>query len=114
MLSGIIIDDGYTEDHTIPGVEGHYPTLKMQIRPFTALEVVTHQEQTSKLKNADAREYIAKVTAPRILIWDLIDHKGNKIPVSPDMVCKVKPNLFNCILSAFVGDIEQKTNDAKN
>ena len=114
MLSGIIIDDGYNEDHTIPAAEGHWPELHLNIRPFTSLEVASHREKTNKMTEVQAKEHFSKMIAPRISTWDLEDHKGNPVPVSPDMLQRLKPELYMAIFKAFVGDSTQKTNDAKN
>jgi hypothetical protein len=106
MMLGLIEDDGYTEDGYIAEVPRLHPALRFRFRPMLSTERAQAMRDMGKAinsPNAKQSEIIsAKLMAERILEWDLKDGSGNIVPVTADMILRVKPQLSNRLYAIVV------------
>ena len=117
------IADGYSRQETIEGDPDFHGPLKFSFRPMTQIERNPFFNQAFGLydskKHADLIEVenvIAEMMAKHIISWDLVDHEGNRIEISPESVQRLEPYLRAKLLRIVTGQRREKEEaaDEKN
>lgn len=82
-MSRAYIDDGYTIDDTIPELPGHYPAVKFSYRPATYRELRRIDAAISAPATMEqAIDATCQFVADHVVAWDVIDSKGEAVPVT--------------------------------
>lgn len=94
-----LIEDGYTEDGYIAEEPRLHPALRFRYRPMLSAEraqAMREMERAVKSPNAKQSEIVsARLMASRIEEWDLQNSQGETVPITEEILLKVKPHLSN-------------------
>lgn len=90
-----IINDGYTENGYIAEHKRLYPAVRFTFRPMLIAELVEYGRAVDKLKGMEVRRYVAQLLKDKISSWDLVDAKGESVPVNVANFLKLKASLFD-------------------
>ena len=106
MTLGLIEEDGYTEDGYIAEEPRLHPALRFRYRPMLSAEraqAMKEMDRAIKSPNAKQSEIVsARLMASRIEEWDLQNSQGEVVPVTEEMLLKVKPHLSNRLYAIVV------------
>lgn len=100
-------DDGYTLTRYIQAEARMYGALRFSYRPVNA--VMRAKFRDNKRPNEtefQGLERVAAAAARRIVEWDAVDLKGNKLPVSAESVLALHPNLGQRLIAIVVWSFE--------
>lgn len=103
MLSAFI-DDGYTEDVTLPEIPGIAPEIRISFRPMTAGELGVHIHATEKMTEQEIRKAIAEQCASHIVSWDVRNSKNETVPIKAESMLKIKEHRFLSLWRVVKGD----------
>ena len=98
-----LIEDGYTESGYIAAVPQLHPALRFRFRPLLT------EERTAFLKsiaNTDRSQQDKKATAlvkDRLQEWDLCGRDGAVVPLTADVIKRLKPRLFERLFGIVLG-----------
>lgn len=91
------IEDGYTVDSLIKGVDGLYEDLRLTYRPTTATERSTAlKAMRSALQSANPKKSeleAARILSERISSWNLCRADGSDVEITPENVARLQPDL---------------------
>lgn len=98
------ISDGYTRSGIISEVPRLYPAVRLSWRPVLVAERVKIVDEIANATSRPLGEAIAaREVARRIVKWDLVDAKGEAVPVSPEHLLRVHPALNFRIYQVVMG-----------
>lgn len=110
-----IIADGANKPFKCQATGGD--VLTGTIRPATAEELATHQYKLSRIDQAtDFKKWFkvrCEFAAERILEWNVIDDKGNKVPVAADVLANGLPFSYLQQLEDQIAGYVSADDDAK-
>ncbi len=93
-MTSAFIDDGYTEDATLPEIPGVIPAIQFSFRPLTSAELGEFIHAIDKMTEVEARRESAKRLAKHITLWDLRNSKGETVEIKPENMLKLKHAAF--------------------
>ena len=105
-----IIEDGYTQSAYIEAIAGLYPTIRFRFRPVMVREnsiIVrkqAHCYSEQPPQAGKAQEIAAEVVASLIVSWDIKDSRGEDVPITKDMVLRLRPALFAHLFAVVMGE----------
>lgn len=88
-MAAAFIEDGYTvENLTIPALRGHHPEVKLSYRPATLREMRTIDKKiTADGVTVDqAIDATNAFIASHVVTWDVVNGKGEAVPITPATV----------------------------
>lgn len=98
-----IIEDGCTDERTIPAAEGYWPEIKLTLRPFTTEEATAIGKIVGPLSIEAAKRVWAErlagdgKTPGKLLSWSVLKKDGTAAPISVDNLLKLRPPLWEAI-----------------
>ncbi len=97
-------NDGYTEAAYIAEVKRLHPAVRFTFRPIQQQQRMRLMQENGNLKTQSAiTANTCKVVAAAIKSWDLVDVKGGRVPVSGEVIGKLKPALYERLFSIVFG-----------
>lgn len=86
-----IIEDGFTQEFAIPEVPGVSAAVSGVYRPMTTREIkrVLHANADSNPDVGDIHS--CKAIAEHVVSWNLVNSKGEPLPITVDTVAKIQP-----------------------
>lgn len=116
-----LIEDGYTERHTIPADPPWHSSLTITFRPMVAVERsslvfgVNRHVEAGDVKKAE--RFADEKLAERLIEWDLKDRNGNPALVNADSIGRLEPHLSAKVFNVVRGELryeQEVEDDAKN
>lgn len=98
------IDDGYTVDGYIAGVERLHPPCRFKYRQMLVKDRGKYLQQMAEGTGESAEILGAKICAKHLQQWDIKDRAGRTVPISPDACLRVQPQLAKKIFSIIIGE----------
>lgn len=125
MPSGFI-DDGYTQEFVIPGLEDEFDPVTIVCRPLIRREHWAFSREIASLRGKSEEseslqivdqidELRAKTVSEHLLSWDLTTQAGKPVEVSPENLLRCNPRLFDRVTSRVLAfpDPDEETEDDK-
>lgn len=94
MLTALIRDDGYTHPTYIREVKAMYPAVMFQRRPTNLDTRSGFMDVTEGMSNVEKNSAAADMMSRLIISWDVKDHEGKPVAVSPANLKRLHPDLF--------------------
>ena len=107
MTLAFVPDDGYTEKGYIAPVSGLCPEIRFEFRPTKQLEREQYTEQMRKISpgNSSAANHVScNFLAKKLVSWNLTDSDGNNVPISAEIVGKLKAFVFDRLFLIVLGN----------
>lgn len=121
MAFSAFIDDAYTETGFIPEVDRLYPSITFDFRPMTVAEWMQYVHEADVLKLNEVQANQSKLIASHLVKWNLRDRSGNIVPINPQTMQKLKPQLSSKLFKIVSGQepsesvpVDPEASDAKN
>jgi hypothetical protein len=86
--------DGYTQSGFIAELPLMHGSLRFTFRPALVEERSQLSDAAAALKSHLYDRQVAKFTAQKIVLWDLIDVEGREVAVSAEALLRLQPALF--------------------
>ena len=96
-------DDGYTEKGYIKEEEGLHRALRFEYRPFLVTVRSRLVQQLDKLSQEKQDVRVAEELQKRLQSWSLADAEGAEVPLSLNVIQRLKPALFYKLYSIVLG-----------
>jgi hypothetical protein len=97
-------NDGYTEPGYLAAIPGKSVEMRFTFRPLLSEEKRKLLETVEKLKPVQEVVRIAEVLAENIKSWDVVDAKGDAVPVNTTTMRRMKPSIFWTLWKIVAGD----------
>lgn len=118
MTSNIIPNDGYTEAGYFAERRGLNTAIHFRYRPLTHSQRYATQDVLAKRTGTPQSLAVHATVAKQVVEWDLVDAAGNPLPITPQTVASVKPQiverLFSCVMGYEAGDLDASDSGAKD
>lgn len=115
---GFFIEDGFTEDFTIPAAPGLHPALHGKFRPALAKERYQWlMGDRNDLDGAARADRAAEILAGHVEAWDAKSRDGKAVsPKNADMMKRLHPSLQGKLLDMVLGyaAVQRTESTAKN
>lgn len=99
-----ILDDGYTEHGYIKAIERAWPEVRFKFRPMRREQrMMLIGEQFTQLPADTQTKKAAEALAGQLIEWDVKDARGEPLKPIAANVAKLKPQLFERLLSIVAG-----------
>jgi hypothetical protein len=98
-----VAEDGYTRKFYVAPEPGIYESIRGTFRPATKAARTRLTERVEKLSVEDADKATAEEVAPRILSWSEEDGHGKPLPITPDTVLGLQPELLRVLSGIVMG-----------
>lgn len=98
------IPDGYTESGYIRAERGIHPALRFTFRPMLGADKTVIMDLVlDPKKKRDQDRIMAAALKERLVDWDLHDAAGKSVPISTDVIGRLKPRLFTKLFMVVSG-----------
>lgn len=112
------IDDGYTEEATLPEITGVTPPIRFSFRPLTSGELGEFIHAIDKMTEVEARRETARRMAAKIVNWDIRNARGELVDIKPENIQRLKQPAFagmwEIVQGRKSGASAQAESDSKN
>lgn len=98
-----IPDDGYTEPGYIDPQPLLHGALRFSFRPMITEERAKLLAAVENMSGDAYDRMAADMMAKKLVEWDLVDAKGEPVPISARIVLRLKPALFNTLYKIMLG-----------
>lgn len=104
------IDDGMEGEFTILAEPGLWSEVKVRYRPFNAAEESAVYAKSHLASGIGNVTFFAQLCATKILGWDLLDGKGEKVAPTAENLMKLNSLFFEILRDKMRQPVEQPKN----
>lgn len=96
-------DDGYTLSGFVNEVPFLHPRLRFSWRPMSTSEVALYAQRAERLDAPRTRQLGVATLAGKLVSWDLVDRKGQPVPLVVETLGRLNDRLFQRLFGIVFG-----------
>ena len=112
------IPDSYTANGYVAEVPRKHGAIRFKYRPVLAEQRANVQEKMHQLGGGKAEKVASSVIAQQVMEWDAVDDKGDSLPILPEKIARLQPDLksriYGIVMGARASDADPDEKESPN